>query len=83
MEVYYKDFRGSEMLDIRMPSSVPLPEKRFPPVPSSKKEKGVGHEHQERKRYGVSTPVCFLLGGLAITLSAIAWYAVLRFLLKL
>jgi hypothetical protein len=81
VEIHYKDFRGSEMLDIRMPSSAPPRGKKVRPTPADKKDHVDRHESQGIRRYGVSRSVCFLIGGLVIVLSAIAWYFVLRFLL--
>jgi hypothetical protein len=83
MEIHYKDFRGSEMLDIRMPSSAPLRGEKVRPAAAAKKDHVDRHESQEKKKYGISRPVCLLIGGLTIILSAISWYFILRFLLHL
>ena len=76
LEIHYKDFRGSEMLDIRMPSSVPLLGKRGNTAPAPRIDDG------ERKGSSKNRSVCLVLVGLVILFSAIAWYSVLRFLLR-
>ena len=79
MKVEYKDFKGSELLDIQMARSSPpspavgkpAPEKRK--VPGSKKAAPSREKHSGHKSFLVIVAV-------AVILAAIAGYFLLRFL---
>jgi len=86
MEVQYKNFRGAEMLDIKIPSSAPRQKKRCEPSEPKpeavKKAADVKQAPPVAQRPSPGKSVFFLLVIAAIILSAIAWYYVLKFLLK-
>lgn len=83
LEIQYKDFKGSEMLDIKMPSPASKSRNRFEhKSPSAKKEKDITRIASKAKRPSPSKPVFFLLAAIAIILSCVGWYYVLKFLLK-
>ena len=83
MEVQYKDFRGSEMLDIRIPSPPPTPkEKVKQEFASSPKKDGSTLKQPSAEKPKPNKPGFFLLAAIAIILAAISWYYLLTFLLK-
>jgi len=83
LEIQYKDFKGSEMLDIKMPSSASKSKGAFEQkLLSAKKEKDVAPFAPKAKRLVPSKPAFLLLAAVTIILSCFAWYYVLKFLLK-
>lgn len=78
VEIHYRDFRGSEMLDIRMRSSVPLPGKEIRLVPALRTEEMAGQGSGASVGNGVRRSGCLLAGGLAIILSATGWYYIFK-----
>ncbi|MHB8880479.1 MAG: hypothetical protein ACYC69_03100 [Thermodesulfovibrionales bacterium] len=78
LEVEYKDFRGSEMLDIKMSSPV-----------SRQKEisgrEGAAVQEDNPQAEGKSTPgkvLVFFGAALLIVVSVLGWYYLLKFFLK-
>jgi len=78
MEVHYRDFKGSEMLDIKMASHIRREDEKSA-------QKGIEAENNdprsEKKRAGNKT-VFFFWTTVVIILSALAWYYLLKFLLN-
>lgn len=78
LEVQYRDFKGSEMLDIKMASHARQEDKK--PV-----QKGTEAENNdpgsEKKRAGKKA-VFFFWATVLIILSALAWYYLLKFFMK-
>jgi adenine-specific DNA methylase len=77
LEVQYRDFKGSEMLDIKM-SSHRSRQKEKQTSQKEKKETSNG-SRSEKKQTGKKTVVFFWVAGVII-LSALAWYYLLKFL---
>ena len=83
IEIQYKDFKGSEMLDIKMPSSAHKSRHRFERKSrSAKKAEDNTLVVPKAKRPALSKPAFFLLAAITIILSSVAWYYILKFLLK-
>lgn len=83
MEIHYKDFKGSEMLDIRIPSPSPGQRKKGKQESSSVE----GKEHAApgkppAEKSGPSKPGLFLFAAILIIIAAIVWYYFLTYLLK-
>ncbi|MBI5634561.1 MAG: hypothetical protein HZA15_13910 [Nitrospirae bacterium] len=82
LQVQYRDFKGSEMLDIKMSSAARQgDEKQTLKLVQKKKEAATNAPQSEIKRPGKKT-VFFFWATIAIFLSALAWYYLLNFLLK-
>lgn len=78
LEVQYRDFKGSEMLDIKMSS----PARQEDENPTQKATEAANNNPQsEKKRAGKNTVFSFW-ATIVIILSALAWYYLLKFLLK-
>ncbi len=84
IEIQYKDFKGSEMLDIKMPAPASKSGSRFGKTATSARKKGnnITRIAPKAKRPALSKPAFFLLAAVIIILSSVAWYYVLKFLLK-
>ena len=82
LEIQYKDFKGSEMLYIKMPSSASTKGAFEQKSLSAKKEKIVDPISPKAKRVVPSKPAFLLLAAVTIILSCFGWYYVLKFLLK-
>jgi len=78
IEVHYKDFKGSEMLDIKMTSPARQEEQR----PAQKRTEATDNVPRSEKKMAGRKAVFFLLAGVVIIISAFAWYYLLKFLLK-
>lgn len=77
MEVLYRDFKGSEMLDIKMAPSA----RQEHETPDRQKTESVNNASRPgNKRAGKKT-VFFFWAAVVIILSAIAWYYLLRLFL--
>lgn len=78
LEVQYRDFKGSEMLDIKM--SPPGRHENEKPGPKREETAESGPLSEEKRGRGKT----FLFFGAAvlITIAALAWYYVLKFFLK-
>ncbi len=82
VEIQYKDFRGSEMLDIKIPSPASKLRDRFEQKSkSAKKEEDITLIAPKAKRPVLSKPTFLLIAAITIILSSVAWYFVLKFLL--
>jgi len=82
-EIHYKDFRGSEMLDIRIPSPPPKPKEKIrQKSASSPREEGLKLERPSAEKPALSKPAFFLVAAISIIFAALAWYFLLKFLLK-
>lgn len=78
MEVHYKDFKGSEMLDIKMASHARREDKKQELKPAEKRKKTANTSlRSENKRAG-KKGVFFIWATVVIILSALAWYYLLR-----
>lgn len=77
MEVQYKNFGGSEMLDIRMPTQQALPGEDQKPLLPDADNKQFAQKTFWKKRPAM---VVFVLA--AIIVSVMAWYYLLTFFLK-
>lgn len=80
MEVHYKDFKGSEMLDIKMPSSARQGDEGRALRPAQKKEESVQHAPRSEKKLPGKKTVFFFWATIVIFLSALAWYYLLSLL---
>lgn len=82
IEIQYKDFRGSELLDIKMPS----PPRRSGETTSPRSTPLTGGAGETRgtvpKKGQIKKPLLFLFVFTAVTASAVAWYFVLKYLLS-
>lgn len=78
LEVHYRDFKGSEMLDIKM-----SPHSRQETIqsPENAKEENENKPRSENKRTGRKAVSVFWVSA-AIILSVLAWYFLLRFFLN-
>ncbi|MBI5073725.1 MAG: hypothetical protein HZB62_00915 [Nitrospirae bacterium] len=75
MEVHYKDFKGTEMLDIKMTSHAGQKDARAEKGTESTDDQLLAeNKHTNRK------VVFFFLAAGVIILSALAWYYLLKFL---
>ena len=83
IEIQYKDFKGSEMLDIKVPLTAPASRVGFElKSRSAKKAEHATLVAPKAKRPKLSRPAFLLLAAITIILSSVAWYYLLRFLLK-
>jgi len=81
--IQYKDFKGSEMLDIKMPLTAPKSRDRFEQKSiSAKKVEDITLFVPKAKRPALSKPAFLLLAAITVILSSVAWYYILKFLLK-
>jgi methionyl-tRNA synthetase len=78
MEVHYKDFRGSEMLDIKMSSLTRQKDKK----PARKETEALNKRPLPENKHAGTKAVFFFWATVVIILSAFAWYYLLKFLLK-
>lgn len=78
MEVHYKDFRGSEMLDIKMSSPAMQKDEK----PAQKGTKAATKSPLPEKKSAGNKSVFFFWATIVIILSVIAWYFLLKVLLK-
>jgi len=77
LEVQYRDFKGSEMLDIKMSSHASQKDKKA----EKRTENADDRPLSENNRTGKKVVLFFLAAGVII-LSALAWYYLLKFLPK-
>lgn len=77
LEVQYRDFKGSEMLDIKMSSHRSRQKEKQ--TSQKEKEETSNGSRSEKKRTGKKAVVFFWVAGVVI-LSALAWYYLLKFL---
>lgn len=78
LEVRYKDFKGTEMLDIKMASHARHEDKG----PAEEREVPADNGPRSEKKYTGRRAVVFLLAAGLIIISALAWYYLLKFLSK-
>ena len=78
VEVQYKDFKGSEMLDIRMATHARQNDQK--PV-QKRTEISINASRSEKKLAGKKV-VFFLSAGVVVILSVLAWYYLLKFFMK-
>lgn len=78
LEVQYRDFKGSEMLDIKMASHNRQEDVR----PAQKVTEAADNGPRSKKKRTGNKTVFFFGAGVVIILSALAWYYLLKFLLK-
>lgn len=78
MEVQYKDFKGTEMLDIKMPSPARQEHKK----PAYDREKAENKAVPSGEKDSGKKAIFFLWATVVIILSGAAWYYLLKFLLK-
>ena len=78
VEVQYKDFKGSEMLDIKMSSHTRQKDEK----PAQKATEAANKRPQSEKKREGNKAVFFFWTTIVIILSALAWYSLLKFLLK-
>lgn len=78
VEVQYKDFKGSEMLDIKMSSHTRQKDGK----PAQKAIKAANKRPQSEKKREGNKAVFFFWATIVIILSALAWYYLLNFLMK-
>ena len=78
VEVQYKDFKGSEMLDIKMATYARQKEQE----PVQKKTDAADNAPRSEKKLAGKKAVFFILAGVVIIFSALAWYYLLKFLMK-
>ncbi|MDP2157216.1 MAG: hypothetical protein Q8K68_05860 [Nitrospirota bacterium] len=78
LEVQYRDFKGSEMLDIKMASHNRHEDVR----PAQKATEAADNGPRSKKKRAGNKTVFFFGAGVVIILSALAWYYLLKFLLK-
>jgi len=82
MEIQYKDFRGSELLDIKIPPSASHSEEAEKKSMAAKKIDGRVLNPPPTERPRLNKIVFFSFAGIAIILAAVSWYFLLKFLLK-
>jgi hypothetical protein len=78
IEVHYKDFKGSEMLDIKMATHAPQNDQK----PVQKRTEISKNAPRLEKKLAGKKVVFFLSAGVVVILSALAWYYLLKFLMK-
>jgi len=78
LEVHYTDFRGSEMLDIKMSSPVRHQDEK----PGKKGPEAAKSNHPREKRSSTGKTFLFFGAAVAIIIAAIGWYYLLKFFLK-
>ena len=79
MEVNYKDFKGSEMLDITMARHA----RRQDQKTSQNKTEAADSAPRSAKKPAGNKAIIILIAGIAIILSSLAWYYLLKFFIKL
>jgi hypothetical protein len=78
MEVHYKDFKGSEMLDIKMASHARQEDEKQ----AQKNNVAADNGPRSEKKSAGKKAVFFFWATIGIILSALAWYYLLKFLPK-
>lgn len=82
LEIQYRDFKGSEMLDIKMASSSRQGDEQQTLKPAQKKDNPSGTAAQSEIKWPDKKTVFFFWATVGIILSALAWYYLLSFFLK-
>jgi len=78
MEVYYKDFKGSEMLDIKMSGHA----RREDQKTSQKGTEAADSAPRSEKKLAGKKTIIILTAGVVIILLSLAWYYLLKFFMK-
>ncbi|NJD56383.1 MAG: hypothetical protein FIA94_08265 [Nitrospirae bacterium] len=82
MEIHYKDFRGSELLDIKIPSSSSHSQEAEQRSTTEGKNDDNALNLPSAKKPRLNKMVFFSLAVIVIIIAAISWYYLLKFLLK-
>lgn len=82
VEVHYKDFKGSELLDIKMTSPARQGDEKQALRPAEKNKETVDNASLSEKKRADNKTVLFFWATVIIFLSALAWYYLLNFLMK-
>ena len=82
VKVQYKDFKGSELLDIKMTSLSRQGDEKQALRPAEKNKETAGNASLSEKKRTDNKTVFFFWATVIIFLSALAWYYLLNFLMK-
>jgi len=78
LEVQYRDFKGSEMLDIKMSS----PARHQDGKPGKKLPEAAESNRPPKKKSTTGKTLLFIGAAALIVIAALAWYYLLKFFLK-